>query len=162
VTRALLALGVSVAAVTFITFYARSARSIRAACSPLALCCRLFVLVNRVLMRRVVRWRCGVSVINQLVIDDGGPNITLPGAFRIGQSFALTPALDDPNALDRIGMIMRNADRVVISSVPERRACWSIILKGPMSLVKWSMTLCLNFRRKAQELPMATGCCWFQ
>lgn len=132
VTRALLALGVSVAAVTFITFYARSAAEYSRSLFTIGVVLSaLFVLVNRVLMRRVVRWRCGVSVINQLVIDDGGPNITLPGAFHVSaQSFALTPALDDPNALDRIGMIIRNADRVVISSVPERRACWSIILKG--------------------------------
>lgn len=132
VTRSLLALGLSAAVVTFITFYARSAEIYSRTLFTFGVTLSaLFVLCNRVAMRRFVRWRCGVSVINQLVIDDGGPDITLPGAFHVSaQSFALTPALDDPHALDRIGMIIRNADRVVISSVPERRAHWSIILKG--------------------------------
>jgi len=132
VTRSLLALGLSAAAVTFITFYARSADNYSRSLFTIGVVMSaLFVLVNRIGMRRFVRWRCGVSVLNQLVIDDGGPDITLHGAFHVSaQSFALAPLLDDPNALDRIGMIIRNADRVVISSVPERRANWSIILKG--------------------------------
>lgn len=131
-TRSLLALGLSAATVTFVTFYARSTDNYsRMVFTIGVVVSALFVLVNRVAMRRFVRWRCGVSVINQLVIDDGGPDITLHGAFHVSaQSFALAPVLDDPHALDRIGMIIRNADRVVISSVPERRANWSIILKG--------------------------------
>ncbi|MBB3956811.1 sugar transferase [Novosphingobium sediminicola] len=131
-TRSLLALGLSAATVTFVTFYARSTDNYsRMVFTVGVVVSALFVLVNRVAMRRFVRWRCGVSVINQLVIDDGGPDITLHGAFHVSaQSFALAPVLDDPHALDRIGMIIRNADRVVISSVPERRANWSIILKG--------------------------------
>lgn len=131
-TRSLLALGLSAATVTFVTFYARSTDNYsRMVFTIGVVVSALFVLVNRVAMRRFVRWRCGVSVINQLVIDDGGPDITLHGAFHVSaQSFALAPVLDDPHALDRIGMIIRNADRVVISSVPERRASWSIILKG--------------------------------
>lgn len=132
VIRSLLALGLSVAVITFITFYARSTDHYSRPLFTIGVVLSaLFVLVNRVAMRRFVRWRCGVSVINQLVIDDGGPDITLHGAFHVSaQSFALAPVLDDPHALDRIGMIIRNADRVVISSVPERRANWSIILKG--------------------------------
>lgn len=132
VTRALIALGLSAAVVTFITFYARSADEYSRAIFTIGVVLSaLFVLVNRLSMRQFVRWRCGVSVINQLVIDDGGPSITLPGAFHVSaHSFALTPVLDDPHALDRIGLVFRNADRVVISSVPERRAKWSIILKG--------------------------------
>ena len=32
--------------------------------------------------------------------------------------------------MDRIGLVMRNMDRVVISCPPERRAAWATILKG--------------------------------
>lgn len=132
VTRALIALSLSAAVVTFINFYARTSDEYSRAIFTIGVVLSaLFVLVNRLSMRQFVRWRCGVSVINQLVIDDGGPSITLPGAFHVSaHSFALTPVLDDPHALDRIGLVFRNADRVVISSVPERRAKWSIILKG--------------------------------
>lgn len=132
VTRSLLALLIAVTVVTFVTFYTRSADhySRQIFTSGVALTA-LLLLVERFALRRVVYWRCGNSVINQLVINDGGPEISLPGAFHVSaDSFALEPTLSDPSALDRLGMIMRNADRVVVSSTPERRAVWSIILKG--------------------------------
>jgi hypothetical protein len=45
------------------------------------------------------------------------------GAFHVSaQSFGLTPSLSDPYAMDRIGMVLRNADRVIVSSTAERRA----------------------------------------
>jgi hypothetical protein len=78
------------------------------------------LVVERLMMRRVVRWRCGATVINQLVIEDGGPTISVPGAFHVSaQSFGLTPSLSDPYAMDRIGMVLRNADRVIVSSTAE-------------------------------------------
>jgi len=131
-TRALLALMLAATAVTFITFYTRSSdRYSREIFTTGVALTAVLLLIGRIEMRRVVRWRCGNTVINQLVIDDGGPEISLPGAFHVSaESFALAPSLSDPSALDRIGMIMRNADRVVVSSAPERRAVWAIILKG--------------------------------
>ena len=68
---------------------------------------------------------------NELVIDDGGPPVSIPGAVYVSaQSFGLKPVLDDPHTLDRIGLVMRHADRVIVSSPPERRAAWAVILKG--------------------------------
>ena len=91
----------------------------------------LVVAAARVEMRGFIRWRCGASVTNELVIDDGGPTVVLPGAvFVSAQSFGLRPELNDPHTLDRIGLVMRHADRVIVSSPPERRAAWAIILKG--------------------------------
>ena len=70
-------------------------------------------------------------MVNELVIDDEGPEVSLTGAYHVSaRSFELSPMLDDPHALDRIGLVMRNADRVIVSSPPERRAQWAIILKG--------------------------------
>jgi exopolysaccharide biosynthesis polyprenyl glycosylphosphotransferase len=130
--RGMMALGLSVAIVTFITFYTKSSAQFSRAGFTLGV---VFVALNmlavRLMMRRVVRWRCGATVINELVIDDGGPAISLPRAFHVSaQSFGLVPSLSDPYAMDRIGMMLRNADRVVVSSAPERRAQWAIILKG--------------------------------
>jgi exopolysaccharide biosynthesis polyprenyl glycosylphosphotransferase len=45
-------------------------------------------------------------------------------------AFGLEPKLCDPHALDRIGLVMRNADRVIVSTPLERRLAWSTILKG--------------------------------
>ncbi len=86
---------------------------------------------TRLIMRRFVAWRCGRAVINELLIDDGGPAVSLPGIRRVVLAdYGLTPALDDPQALHRIGTLLHSVDRVVITCPPERRAAWAIILKG--------------------------------
>jgi hypothetical protein len=38
--------------------------------------------------------------------------------------------LDDPSVLDRVGSVLRNIDRVVVSCPLERRAAWAMLLKG--------------------------------
>ena len=40
------------------------------------------------------------------------------------------PDLDDPDVLDRVGSVLRNIDRVLVSCPVERRAAWAMILKG--------------------------------
>lgn len=130
--RALAALAISATAVVFIAFYTKSSEEFsRFLFATGGLLSALLLLWVRMQMRDFVRWRCGTRVINELVIDDGGPAITLPGAHCIDAAkHGLTPTLDDPNALHRIGMAIETADRVVISCPPERRAAWAIILRG--------------------------------
>jgi len=85
----------------------------------------------RLQMRSFVTWRCGVNVVNELVIDDGGPRIDLPGAIRVSaRALRLAPDLNDPHSLDRVGLVLRNIDRVIICCPPERRAAWAMTLKG--------------------------------
>ena len=82
-------------------------------------------------MRAFIRWRCGATVVNELIIDDGGPQVTVPGACHVSaDAFDLLPSLDDPHALDRIGLVMRNADRVIVSTPLERRVVWAIMVRG--------------------------------
>lgn len=132
VTATVTALIVAAAAVLFITFYARRTQDYSRVGFTLGVVASFFTLAwGRLQMRGLVRWRCGASVLNELVIDDGGPAISLPGAYHVSAtSFGLEPSLSDPHALDRIGLVMRNADRVIVSAPVERRADWSIILKG--------------------------------
>jgi lipopolysaccharide/colanic/teichoic acid biosynthesis glycosyltransferase len=85
----------------------------------------------RRVLRAFVRWRCGERVINELVIDDGGPLVDLPSAIRLSAaSLGLRPNLNDPHALDRVGKVLRNIDRVIVSCPASRRADWAIMLKG--------------------------------
>jgi polysaccharide biosynthesis protein PslA len=87
--------------------------------------------LGRLQMARFVKWHCGPSAINELVIQDDGPQISLPNSYHVSaQSFGLVPNLSDPHALDRIGMILRNADRVIVSAPAERHAQWAVILRG--------------------------------
>lgn len=132
VGRALMALLVSWAVVVFIAFYTKSSHDFsRAAFTLSALACAVLLPWCRVQMRSFITWRCGRKVMNELVIDDGGPDVDLPDVRHVSaERYRLSPELSDPVALDRIGSVLRNVDRVVVSCPPERRAAWALILKG--------------------------------
>jgi len=132
IAASLSALLISAAMVTFITFYAKSSAEFSRIGFTLGVVnVALSLVLARAAMQRVVRWRCGATAVNVLVIDDGGPATNIPDAYHVSaQSFGLVPSLSDPYAMDRVGLVMRNADRVVVSSVPERRAHWAVIMKG--------------------------------
>lgn len=86
---------------------------------------------SRLSMRAFVRWRCGANVRNELVIDDDGPAIRIPGAIvAAARELGIRPDLGDPGVLDRAGSVLRNIDRVVVSCPVERRAAWAMLLKG--------------------------------
>lgn len=130
--RALMALVISFAVVQFIAFYAKSNESFsRVIVTGGLVLTALSIVLVRTSMRSFVRWRCGENVLNELVIDDGGPPVNRPGTCRISASeLGLSPSLDDPHAVERIGLALRNADRVIVSCPPARRAVWALILKG--------------------------------
>jgi lipopolysaccharide/colanic/teichoic acid biosynthesis glycosyltransferase len=57
--------------------------------------------------------------------------VDLPGALRVDtHRLGISATLDDPAMLDRIGLVMRGADHVLVSCPPERRAVWAVILKS--------------------------------
>lgn len=130
--RAWAALIISAAVVVFIAFYTKSSTDF----SRLTFTAGVFaagagLAWSRAQMRSFVAWRCGRSVINELVINDGGPAVALPGARHVDAAcLNLIPALDDPQALDRIGQVLAGIDRVVVSCPPTRRIAWATLLKG--------------------------------
>lgn len=130
--RAAVAVMAAGAVVQFIAFYARANQQFSRVGLAVGLALALIALgLGRWLMRGFIRWRCGPAVLNELVIDDGGPPLVRQGTCRIAAAdFGLVPALDDPHALHRIGQALREADRVVISCPPQRRHDWAMILKG--------------------------------
>jgi len=130
--RAHAALLISVAAVVFIAFFAKSTSDFsRLGFSGGTVCAILTLAWMRLQMRSLITWRCGANPYNELVIDDGGPRVDLKGAIRISASgMGLKPNLNDPHALDRIGLVLRNIDRVIVSCPAARRAEWAMMLKG--------------------------------
>ena len=130
--RALLALAISAAAVVFIAFYTKASEEFsRLSFTSGVLLAAFCMIWTRTQMRAFVRWRCGPTVLNELILDDGGPAVTLPGALRVSaREHGIAPELDNPVQLDRIGAMLSNVDRVVVSCPPARRAAWAIILKG--------------------------------
>jgi lipopolysaccharide/colanic/teichoic acid biosynthesis glycosyltransferase len=47
-----------------------------------------------------------------------------------GRELGIRADLGDPGVLDRVGSVLRNIDRVVVSCPVERRAAWAMLLKG--------------------------------
>ncbi|MEY4722127.1 MAG: hypothetical protein RIQ46_1852, partial [Pseudomonadota bacterium] len=101
--RAGVALAVAIAVVQFIAFYARANQEFSRMAVALGAIAAFFALGwMRMQMRGFIRWRCGASATNLLVIDDDGPDVDLPASCRISaRAFNLSPRLDDPHALDR-------------------------------------------------------------
>lgn len=132
VLRAQAAIVVAVAVVVFVQFLMKSSsESSRGAFSGGVILAMVLLAWSRLQLRSFVRWRCGTSVINELIIDDGGPQLRLPGAIRVSAAaMGLRPDLNDPHALDRLGLVLRNIDRVIISCPADRRGSWAMILKG--------------------------------
>ncbi len=126
------ALLISVAAVVFIAFFAKASSEFsRLGFSSGAICTLLLLGWMRLQMRSFTSWRVGANPYNELVIDDGGPRVDIRGAIRVSASaMGLKPNLNDPHALDRIGMVLRNIDRVIVSCPAARRVDWAMMLKG--------------------------------
>jgi lipopolysaccharide/colanic/teichoic acid biosynthesis glycosyltransferase len=132
IVRALAALAIALAIVVFIAFYAKASADVsRFAFSLGGVTAALVIVWTRLQLRSFVRWRCGPRVVNQLLIDDGGPRFDLPGVpvLCVAQ-FGLKPNLADPVALDRIGTALHNIDQVIVTCPHERRGAWSKIFKG--------------------------------
>jgi lipopolysaccharide/colanic/teichoic acid biosynthesis glycosyltransferase len=129
---ALTALTIAAALMIFVAFYTKSSEEFSRIAFTGAVLLSAFALAwARLQMRAFVRWRCGAKVINELLVIDGGLDLRLVGYRKIDAARAgLEPNLDDPAALDRIGLALRHVDRVVISCGPDHRAAWAAILKG--------------------------------
>ena len=69
--------------------------------------------------------------INRLVIDAGGPPLTIADSYRVdAEVHGLVPSLEDPHALDRLSRYLRNMDQVIVNCPLEQRGDWAKVLKG--------------------------------
>ncbi len=132
IARALAALGVATVFFISVAFYTRSSLEFsRLSLAFGAAAGAVAIVWLRLQLRAFVRWRCAGRIINELVIDDGGPVVILPGAFTAdAAALGLVPRFDDPAALDRIGLVLQNMDRVAVACPANRRAAWALLLKG--------------------------------
>ena len=68
---------------------------------------------------------------NELVIADGVEVEASPGSKVVyADALNLEPRTDDPLALDRLGTLLHNCDRVVVACSPTRVGAWTRALKG--------------------------------
>ncbi|MDJ0978314.1 MAG: sugar transferase [Erythrobacter sp.] len=130
--QAVTALIISSALLAFLAFYTKSSAEFSRVSVTLGL---LFFVVSIVAVRRCIPlfvdtfWEGRVR--NELVIEDGGPQFGLEGAVSISaEKYNLDPSAHDPFMLDRLGKLLRNQDRVVVSTPSERRENWAFLLKS--------------------------------
>ena len=130
--RVVTALAVSAALLSFIVFFLKAgealSRFIYALGLVLALCAMLLV---RYALDKWIKQRVGPTLLNILLIDAGGPQVSLRNAYRIDAAWhGLSPSLDDPLGLDRLSRAMRNMDRVVVSCPPEQQPDWALVFRA--------------------------------
>jgi lipopolysaccharide/colanic/teichoic acid biosynthesis glycosyltransferase len=130
--RAVSSLVFAVAAVTFLAFYLRSGMEIsRIAFGVGAVVAAALIMVGRKLLALLANRWCGGSPLSEVVIKDGRDCAVAPGAFVVdARAVGLRPDVSDPMMLDRIGRLLKNADRVIVACPLEARINWALALKG--------------------------------
>lgn len=130
--RALMALVVSTALINFLAFYTKSNAEFSRVSVTLGLILSAIALVSfrRVMLTFINRFWQGRTT-NELVIDDGGPSfVAEKGEGILASDYALDPTSHDPFMFDRLGKLLQNQDKVVVSCPRERRAQWAFLLKS--------------------------------
>lgn len=114
------------------TFYVRSSTDFARVTYSLAIVIGgAAMILTRFVMAAYIRRSFRGKVSNVLIIEDGGPQIDLPGADHVvAESSQIEGAHADPEALDLLGRAMRNMDRVIVSCPIERRVFWTAILRA--------------------------------
>jgi polysaccharide biosynthesis protein PslA len=130
--RAVMALGIATLLVVLILFLARSSLQLSRVGFTLGIVSTLLLQVwARFNLQPTIRQRVGERAVNLLIIDDEGPTLSVSACYRVSARKAgLVPDLHDPQMLNRLGMLIGNMDRVIVSCPPERRAAWAMVLKG--------------------------------
>lgn len=132
VSRLVLTIGLSAMLFLVMTFYVGSTTDFARLTFSTAIA---IALVAMILVRAVFHWRVQRAfagrVSNILIIEDGGPQIDLPGAERVAaEGDMVENAQSDPAALDLLGRTMRDMDRVIVSCPIERRVFWTRIMRA--------------------------------
>ncbi|WP_379548461.1 exopolysaccharide biosynthesis polyprenyl glycosylphosphotransferase [Qipengyuania sp. DSG2-2] len=128
--RAVLSLLIAAALLSFITFYLRAEDYSRAVFTLAISISAIGLVVSRYAI--VGQWQpWGRKLTNVLVVHDGGPKVPLEGAIHVDASQqGIRPDPNDPHALNKLGQMMTNMDRVLISCPISRRMEWSFVLRS--------------------------------
>lgn len=120
------------ALLVFATFYMAQTGDLSRAVMTLGVAFAVFAIA-------AFRWALHRSLLNRwvpdidsvLIVRDGGPALKLPKAtvLNVGD-YGLDVSLDDPTSLDRFGVFVENADRVIVSCPVEKRNNWAFILRA--------------------------------
>ncbi len=130
--QALIALLLSAALLNFVAFYTKSNAQFSRVSVTLGLILSAIALVAlRRLVPIIIEKFWAGRTLNRLIIDDGGPGFVHTKADTISAAeYELDPTSHDPFMLDRLGRMLQNQDKVVVSCPHERREAWAFLLKS--------------------------------
>ncbi|WP_427963918.1 sugar transferase [Altererythrobacter sp.] len=132
IRKALVALLISATLLNFVAFYTKSNASFSRGSFTIGMVLTGALLATfRLAVADMVERLWGGRIRNNLVIDDGGPPFRIAKADFISASdLGIEPVNDDPFTLDRLGRLLRNQDKVVVSCLPGRHEQWAFLLKA--------------------------------
>lgn len=91
----------------------------------------VLLVVQRFVFSRVARRALGSSALTEIIIRDNVDIDASGGRFVIdAKRYRLAPAIDDPVMMDRLGCVLKTADRVIVACAPKDRQRWALALKG--------------------------------
>lgn len=89
------------------------------------------LILTRILADKKLRQKWGQHASNIIVIADGGPALSFPGArFVNADEEGLSPHDDSPEMRQHIGLYLANQERVIVSAPAERHGPWAKILRA--------------------------------
>lgn len=91
----------------------------------------MLLIVVRLTMVYLINNHLKSGFIRRVLVIDDAP-IAVPPGFEVIDvaDYGVTPCPNDPHALHMISSLLFGADRVAVSSSPEKRENWSLYLKG--------------------------------
>ena len=130
--RGLTALLIAAALLNFVAFYTKSnAEFSRVSVTLGLLTFGAAIIATRWVLGVVIKRSWDGRTINQLTIDDDGPGFVPEGGDTIrAADYQIDPSSHDPFMLDRLGKLLQNQDKVVVSTPRERREEWAFLLKS--------------------------------
>ncbi len=132
VLRALTSFLFTAATILFLAFFLRASESLSRLVFGMGTVGGVVLLTaGRLAFGRYVTRATGGNPLNEMVIVDDKPFDPPQGATMIEAAlFNLRPNANDPHMLDRLGALIKDFDRVIVSCSPERRQVWAMLLKG--------------------------------
>lgn len=95
------------------------------------LTCLIALPAGRAVVRLMTQKRVRDGLYAQVCIYDGVPMKQISGVVPIdAKALGLVPSLDSAETINRLGMLVKGLDRVVVYSCPQNRTAWAMVLKA--------------------------------
>ena len=117
--------------VLFFTFYAKTTATFSRAIFTLGSVSSVVAMIAaRDIIKSLYQRHLGTTLVNTLVISEGRKPIRLRNAFHVdAHEHRISPDMNDPENLDRLGRYVTNMDRVIVCCPDEDREPWTQVLR---------------------------------